>query len=135
MNRRNFSALLGGAVWWVQEANAAQDGQRERAASAWVIPRPNWLARRIEPILEPELKIIDAHHHLWWRPWRYLLDDLLTDTGSGHNIVATVYMEAGAMYRDRGPEEMRPVGEVEFANGVAAMSSSGKSSSNGAVKG
>jgi predicted TIM-barrel fold metal-dependent hydrolase len=54
-----------------------------------------------------------------------LLDDLLLDTGSGHNIVATVYMEASSMYRERGPEEMRPVGEVEFANGVAAMCSSG----------
>src|SRR5438477_13205264 len=34
-------------------------------------------------------------------------------------------MEASSMYRDGGPEEMRPVGEVEFANGVAAMCNSG----------
>jgi predicted TIM-barrel fold metal-dependent hydrolase len=62
----------------------------------------------------------------WHRPgWRYLLDDLLLDTGSGHNIIAAVHMEANSMYRDRGPEEMRPVGEVEFANGVAAMCDSG----------
>ena len=52
-----------------------------------------------------------------------LLDDLLTDTGSGHNIVATVYMEASSMYRDGGPEEMRPVGEVEFANWVTPSES------------
>ncbi len=29
------------------------------------------------------------------------------------------------MYRDQGPVEMRPVGETEFANGIAAMSGSG----------
>src|ERR1700732_5114629 len=88
--------------------------------------RQAWLARRKEPILEPELPIIDPHHHLWQRPgWRFLLEDLLLDTGSGHNILATVYMEARSMYRDQGPEEMRPVGETEFANGIAAMCSSG----------
>ena len=64
--------------------------------------------------------------HLWQRPgWRYLLEDMLGDTGSGHNVVATVYMEARSMCRDQGPEEMRPVGETEFANGIAAMCSSG----------
>ena len=56
---------------------------------------------------------------------RYLLDELLADTGSGHNIVATVYLECRSMYRADGPEEMRPVGETEFVNGVAAMSASG----------
>src|SRR6185369_1002116 len=44
---------------------------------------------------------------------------------SGHNVVATVYLEWLSMYRANGPEEMRPVGEIEFANGVAAMSASG----------
>ena len=127
MNRRDFSALLGGAAaTWVQGAYAQQDARQTKAAPANPVPRLDWLARRKEPILEPELKIIDPHHHLWQRPeWRYLLNDLLADTGSGHNIVATVYMEANSMYRDRGQEEMRPVGEVEFANGVAAMCSSG----------
>jgi hypothetical protein len=54
-----------------------------------------------------------------------LLDDLLLDINSGHNIVATVFVQASSMYRDQGPVEMRPVGEVEFVNGVAAMSASG----------
>jgi predicted TIM-barrel fold metal-dependent hydrolase len=88
--------------------------------------RQDWLDRRREPILEPELPIIDPHHHLWDRPdWRYLLDDLLADTGTGHNILATVYVQARAMYRAAGPEEMKPVGETEFVNGVAAMCASG----------
>jgi predicted TIM-barrel fold metal-dependent hydrolase len=97
-----------------------------------------------EEILEPELPIVDPHHHLWDRrsypapdgpehPFltaiasaqRYLLDDLLADTGSGHNIVATVFVECRAFYRADGPEALRPLGETEFVNGVAAMSASG----------
>jgi L-fuconolactonase len=88
--------------------------------------RQDWLDRRKEPILEPDLPIVDPHHHLWDRPgWRYLLDELLADTGSGHNIIATVFVQARAMVRAAGPMEMRPVGETEFVNGVAAMSASG----------
>jgi L-fuconolactonase len=88
--------------------------------------RQEWLDRRRESILEPELPIIDPHHHLWDRPgWRYLLDDLLADLNSGHNILATVFIQARAMTRAGGPVEMRPVGETEFVNGVAAMSASG----------
>src|SRR5260370_5755928 len=89
--------------------------------------RPEWLARRREEILEPELPIVDPHPHLVDRanPGRYLLPDLLADTGSGHNITATVYLEWLSMYRADGPAELRPVGEVEFANGVGAMAASG----------
>jgi predicted TIM-barrel fold metal-dependent hydrolase len=88
--------------------------------------RQDWLDRRQEAILEPDLPIVDPHHHLWDRPqWRYLLQDLLADTNSGHNIIATVFVQCRAMYRSSGPEEMRPVGETEFVNGVAAMSASG----------
>jgi len=96
------------------------------SAAHYLPVRQAWLERRKEPIVEPELPIVDPHHHLWDRPgWRYLLDDLLMDTDSGHNIVATVFIQARSMYRATGPEEMRPVGEMEFANGVAAMSASG----------
>jgi L-fuconolactonase len=88
--------------------------------------RHDWLDRRKEPILEPDLPIVDPHHHLWDRPgWRYLLDELLADTESGHNILATVFVQARSMTRAAGPVEMRPVGETEFVNGVAAMSASG----------
>ncbi len=89
--------------------------------------RPNWLARRREEVLQPELPIVDAHHHLWDREgWRYLADELLEDVAAGHNIVATIFMQAQAMYRQEGPPELRPVGETEFANGVAAMGASGR---------
>ena len=85
-----------------------------------------WLAQVTEPIIEPERAICDPHHHLWdHERSRYLLDELLADTDSGHNIVSTVFVECGAMYRADGPEALRPVGETEFVNGVAAMSASG----------
>lgn len=95
--------------------------------SSHLAVRKDWLASRPEAALEPALPIVDPHHHLIDRPesGTYLMPDLLADIGSGHNIVATVYLEWLSMYRADGPEEMRPVGEVEFANGVAAMSASG----------
>ena len=95
--------------------------------SSHLTVRPEWLAKRKEEILEPDLPIIDPHHHLIDRPEHgtYLLPDLLADLASGHNLVATVYLEWLSMYRADGPVEMRPVGEVEFANGVAAMCASG----------
>ncbi|MBL8674636.1 MAG: amidohydrolase family protein [Rhodospirillales bacterium] len=77
-------------------------------------------------MLEPDLPIVDPHHHLWERPGnRYLLQDLLADTGGGHNVVATVFVECRAMYRADGPAERRSLGETEFVNGIAAMSASG----------
>jgi predicted TIM-barrel fold metal-dependent hydrolase len=88
--------------------------------------RQEWLDKVKEPILEPELEIIDPHHHLWDFPEHsYLLNGILADTGSGHRIHSTVFMECLACYRADGPEHMRPVGEVEFVNGIAAMSASG----------
>jgi predicted TIM-barrel fold metal-dependent hydrolase len=86
-----------------------------------------WLGKRTEAALEPELPIIDPHHHFWDSPQRgqYLLPDLLADIGGGHNIVSTVFLECRAMYRKDGPREMAAVGEVEFVNGIAAMSASG----------
>ncbi len=89
--------------------------------------RADWLAASAEPALEPALPIIDPHHHLWDRPgWRYLLDEFLADIREGgHDIRATVFIQARAMHRATGPEAMQPVGETEFANGIAAMSASG----------
>ena len=85
-----------------------------------------WLAKRNEAILEPELKIIDPHHHVWDIPGnRYLFDEVLADFQSGHNIVASVHVQAHSMYRACGPQAMKPVGETEFINGIAAQSASG----------
>ena len=89
-----------------------------------------WLNLTVEDPIDPDLPICDPHHHLWDRPNdRYLLDDLLKDTGSGHNIVKTVFVECRSMYRNEGPEELKPVGETEFVQGVADQSASGQQSS------
>jgi predicted TIM-barrel fold metal-dependent hydrolase/NADPH-dependent 2,4-dienoyl-CoA reductase/sulfur reductase-like enzyme len=94
--------------------------------SAFLPVRDDWLARRTEAVLEPDLPIVDPHHHLWQRAgWNYMLDDLLADINTGHNIVATVFLQCHSMHRAAGPEAFRPVGETEFVNGVAAMSASG----------
>ncbi|MCY3794665.1 MAG: amidohydrolase family protein [Gammaproteobacteria bacterium] len=86
----------------------------------------DWLTQVSEDIIDPERPICDPHHHLWDHPnRRYLLDELIADTGSGHNVVSTVFVECGSMYRADGAEALRPVGETEFVNGVAAMSASG----------
>ncbi len=98
-----------------------------------------------EPILEPDLSIIDPHHHLWdlrpllshfpephhpfiaaiaHKPY-YTFDELHAEVGSGHRIVGTVYMECGAFYRSDGDPDFKTVGEVEFVNGVAAQGASG----------
>ncbi len=103
-----------------------------------------------EPVIEPALPIVDAHHHLWFlsqaalaardkevsiaaraltptihRCARYLFDEFMTDLKTGHNVRASVFVDAHAMYRASGPEAMKSVGEVEFANGFAAVAASG----------
>ncbi len=90
----------------------------------------DWLAQTVEEPLEPDLPICDPHHHLWdQQPARvaprYLLDEILADAGAGHNVVSTVFIECGAMFKNDGPEPLRPIGETEFVNGIAAMSASG----------
>jgi len=90
-----------------------------------------WPAFTPEPSLEPELPICDPHHHLWdFRPepaayQRYLLPDLAEDLRSGHHVRSTVFIEVKTRYRADGPEEMRPVGEVAFVEGLATESARG----------
>lgn len=104
----------------------------------------------VEAIIDPALPILDPHHHLWYVPPdtlatlleghgesaaalgaiyrktpRYLFDEMLADATSGHNVRGTVYIEVHSMYRRDGPEALRSVGEIEFANGMAAMGASG----------
>lgn len=91
----------------------------------------DWLAQTCEETLEPEIPICDTHHHLWVsRPepahyQRYLLPELVSDIGSGHNIRSTVFIEVRCEYRQDGPDEMKPVGEVEYIQGVADQSATG----------
>ena len=91
----------------------------------------DWLALTQEPTLEPDIPICDPHHHFWdFRTQRipfqrYLLHELADDINSGHNVRSTVFVEARSMYRADGPDEMKPVGEVEFVQGLAAASAAG----------
>jgi predicted TIM-barrel fold metal-dependent hydrolase len=85
-----------------------------------------WHARYAEPALEPDLPIVDAHHHMWDRPpEHYGLYELLEEFNCGHAVRASVFVECTAMFKADGPEMLRPVGETEYVNGVAAMSASG----------
>ena len=67
----------------------------------------NWLALTVEEALEPDLPICDPHHHLWdlhtarLTP-RYLLDEILEDVNRGHNVVSTVFIECGMMFKADG---------------------------------
>ena len=72
-------------------------------------PDEAWLAKQPpETILEPDLPIVDTHHHLWERPdHRYLLHEFLDDVHTGHNVVATVFgidedLDLIKRYRDAG---------------------------------
>jgi predicted TIM-barrel fold metal-dependent hydrolase len=86
----------------------------------------DWLALTEETPLEPELPIIDPHHHFWERPrWRYVLDELVADT-AGNNIRQTVFIECSSAYREDGPEELRVVGETDFVEAIANESATGK---------
>jgi L-fuconolactonase len=77
-------------------------------------------ATAMEEVIDPGQWIVDAHHHLYVRPGiRYLRDEFLEDLDCGHDIRATVFVQAQAMYRETGPEQLRPVGETEYASEVA----------------
>ena len=91
-----------------------------------------------EEVLEPDLPIIDPHHHLWdirtatmdlhwsFEQKVYLCEEIMNDiNGCGHNIEQTVFANCGAFHRADGPEELKCVGETEFVHGIAAMSRSG----------
>jgi predicted TIM-barrel fold metal-dependent hydrolase len=91
-----------------------------------VVPAPGtkaWFAQVTEAVIDPHRLIIDPHHHLWDRPDRppYLLPELWADTGAGHNIQKTVFVECGTHYRPDGPEALKPVGETEYIAGLAAQ--------------
>ena len=73
-----------------------------------------WLSQVQEEIVEPDIPIIDPHHHLWNdRGSTYLVEQLQNDTSSGHQVLKTVYMECGWAYREGGPKHLKVVGETE----------------------
>jgi len=88
----------------------------------------NWINGVKEEIIDPDMEIIDPHHHLWHGPedppgikesYRYLLEDLWSDTSSGHNIKKTVFIDCGQEYYKEGPDRFKPVGETEFVVEIA----------------
>jgi len=120
------ATVVGAAAMAAGEARAQAPAVPNMPASQAPV-RVDWLARHTEEILEPDLPIVDPHHHLWERPgYRYLFPELLADIGSGHKIEATLFEQANSMYRASGPEELKSLGETEFVSGVAAMSDSGR---------
>ena len=87
-----------------------------------------WLNQVIEAPLDPERPLIDPHHHLWTggagrQP--YQLAQLWADTGSGHRVDKTVFIECRASYRSDGPAHLRPLGETEFVARIARASRDG----------
>jgi len=89
---------------------------------------PEWHEQVVEDIIDPDRVIVDPHHHLWQRGGNdYLLADLWKDTGSGHHVVKTVFIECRSSYKTDGPEHLRPVGETDFVTEIAGQSQTGAS--------
>jgi predicted TIM-barrel fold metal-dependent hydrolase len=88
--------------------------------------RLDWLELTQEEVIDPELPIIDAHHHLWIQHGEpYLLNEYCADLSGGHNVRASVAVECKAMFKKNAAPHLAPLGELEFLNGIAAMSASG----------
>ena len=94
------------------------------------LSQAEWLAQISEEIIDPNQRIIDPHHHLWpgasvdsrENSNRYLLEDLWADTGSGHNITNTVFIDCSQSYWNLDDQALNPVGETEFVKELADTS-------------
>ncbi|MFS0773733.1 amidohydrolase family protein [Sphingomonas sp. 1P08PE] len=128
LSRRMFAAaglggMFAGAGLGTGRAVHGQTPAAKPVAPTMLVKR---LEGRDEPIIDPGLPIIDAHHHLFDKgATRYLFPEYIDDVNAGHNIVASVYMEIKAFERNYGPAPERMLGEVEFANGMGAIGASG----------
>jgi predicted TIM-barrel fold metal-dependent hydrolase len=100
-------------------------GETETEKAILFATNDAWLDKRREEIIDPDMPIIDPHHHLWDRGSRYLLHELLADLTTGHNIRSTVFLQCDSMYRAGGDPNFAPIGETEFVNGIGAMAASG----------
>ncbi|MCO5066320.1 MAG: amidohydrolase family protein [Rhizobiaceae bacterium] len=100
-------------------------------------PRLDWLdSQPVEPVLDPDIAIIDTHHHFWDRPGnRYFGEELESDLLTGHNVVGTVFVESQTAYYKNGPEWLRPVGETEFVAQLAATSDAANAGRFGIARG
>jgi predicted TIM-barrel fold metal-dependent hydrolase len=121
-------------------------GGRGKSDAGRSMATPGWNGE----ILEPDIPIVDPHHHVWYLPdalltgldalpgkdggdiarmyrlhRRYLLDELLADLNAGHNVVATVFADAHTMYRAKGPDSHKSLGKIEFVTGFSAIADSG----------
>lgn len=95
-----------------------------------------WLEQDIEAVIDPAREIIDPHHHLWGRrtgDWAYNLDHLLADTGSGHHVTKTVFVECGAAYDRSQPKHLQSIGETQFITNMAAQSQTRATADNSAT--
>ena len=86
--------------------------------------RADWLGQVQEEILDPGREIVDPHHHLWTHGTPenqavYELDALWSDTGAGHNVVQTVYIECRSYWDKSAPDHLQPVGETRHIADLA----------------
>lgn len=90
-----------------------------------IIVREDWLSKTSEEVTDPDRRIIDPHHHFFAKSDvfpRYDLTALWEDTG-GHRIEKTVFLQCWEGYRVDGPDELKPVGETDWVDGIAKHAS------------
>jgi predicted TIM-barrel fold metal-dependent hydrolase len=93
----------------------------EKSWIAEAAERDDWLALVQEDIVAPEIEIVDPHHHLWNRSGAvYEVAELWGDTGSGHHVTQTVFVECRSGYDLEAPEHLRCVGETVYVAGLSA---------------
>lgn len=103
------------------------DGRRYPNWRPGIELREDWLASVQEDIIEPEREIVDPHHHLWHHGDAiYELDALHRDTGAGHNVVQTVYVECRSYYHTDGDAAFRSIGETAHVAALADAIPAGK---------
>lgn len=96
--------------------------------------RNDWLAQVREEIIDPDREIVDPHHHLWQRNGSiYEMDELWADTGDGHNVVQTIFIECFAYHDETAEPYFQPVGETRAVAKMAAEPANGRARLSGIV--